>query len=639
MSTKRQIKRLLFQAPSLDGCRETCKKDYSFETKIGEGAFGQVWKIKHKKTGKYYACKQVSKEKVVKMIDQFRREVFIMYEVTHSHIIKLYHHFEDEKYFYLVMELAEAGSLFQKLVSERCFLERQANQYFREVMDAIDCLHSHNPAIIHRDIKPENILIDKEGNLKVTDFGWSNYYSSEQGTPRYTICGTTEYLCPEMVKETGHTPAVDIWCLGVLLYEMLCGFTPFRSAVKESLMQNISKAKIKFPNNISQLAKNLITRMLEKNPQKRITLDKIKEHGWVNLFCENNDGEGRSSIKELGNIGYLSVPSDRLEPPKPKEFMDNESNLNSFRKSISKIKQELYSRIELCKKNRENIKVITTQIKEEEASGKIIEQEITEKRRKLADLEGNIKTVNEKLLDSNIQLEKLSNSSNLSLFREKIEKQLNEFCAKLLEVDNTTLKKNELDSEISLLTEQHIDKEKYLENLRQYSKKINKKGSMLHSSKQSQLKNFQNSYEFLTSQIEQHESLLAKIESPENKMAREIMYFIRAKKQEIIEVSTIEDKLRDIEDKLSLKEVDIELIKIDFLDRKSKFIRNIRIEKENIARRNSLQALMKIKVEQPMRINDMLVRQLENSRIIEKKYMLESIELSRARAKATVIDK
>ena len=162
---------------------------------------------------------------------------------------------------------------------------------------------------------------------------------------------------------------------------------------------------------------------------------------------------------------------------------------------------------------------------------------------------------------------------------------------------------------------------------------------MLHSSKQSQLKNFQNSYEFLTSQIEQHESLLAKIESPENKMAREIMYFIRAKKQEIIEVSTIEDKLRDIEDKLSLKEVDIELIKIDFLDRKSKFIRNIRIEKENIARRNSLQALMKIKVEQPMRINDMLVRQLENSRIIEKKYMLESIELSRARAKATVIDK
>ena len=171
MLNRKPHRKLLYQPPPLDGEKETCKTDYSFELKLGDGAFGQVWRIKHKKTSKLYACKQVAKEKVMKMLDQFRREVLIMYELFHPNIIRLYHHFEDTKYFYLVMELAEGGNLFQKLATEKTFMEKSAFQYFSEVLSAVEYLHSHVPSIIHRDIKPENILISKAGNLKLTDFG------------------------------------------------------------------------------------------------------------------------------------------------------------------------------------------------------------------------------------------------------------------------------------------------------------------------------------------------------------------------------------------------------------------------------------------------------------------------------------
>ena len=152
-----------------------------------------------------------------------------MYDLDHKHIIKLFNRFEDEKFFYLIMEYAEGGNLFHKLYRERQFVERVAAQYFREVLLAIEYLHSFEIPIIHRDLKPENILLDKNGYVKVTDFGWSNYYNKDTAIPRTTVCGTLEYLPPEMVNEQGHHPSADIWCLGVLLFEMLVGYTPFKS--------------------------------------------------------------------------------------------------------------------------------------------------------------------------------------------------------------------------------------------------------------------------------------------------------------------------------------------------------------------------------------------------------------------------
>ena len=162
MSFRKQNNKLLFESPSVTSGeeQELTRSDFDFERKLGDGAFGQVWRVRHKKTSNYYALKQVPKQKVTKMLSQFRRELYIMYEINHPHIVKLYNHFEDKDYFCLIMELAE-GNLFHKLYREKHFLEKVAVQYFREVLLAVEYLHSHVPSIIHRDIKPDNFLIGK----------------------------------------------------------------------------------------------------------------------------------------------------------------------------------------------------------------------------------------------------------------------------------------------------------------------------------------------------------------------------------------------------------------------------------------------------------------------------------------------
>lgn len=238
MENKKPFRKLLFESPSVEKQEEEELKraDFEFERRLGDGAFGQVWRVRHRITSKRYGLKVVAKEKVIDMLPQFKREVFIMYELNHPHIIKLYNHFEDERYFYLIMELAEGGNMFQKLHREKQFIERVAAQYFREIVLAVEYLHSHVPAIIHRDLKPENILFDADGMVKLTDFGWSNYYSEDNLVPRTTICGTLEYLPPEMIDRMAHDTAADIWCLGVLLFEMLVGSTPFKARAKDQML-------------------------------------------------------------------------------------------------------------------------------------------------------------------------------------------------------------------------------------------------------------------------------------------------------------------------------------------------------------------------------------------------------------------
>jgi serine/threonine protein kinase len=282
MSLKKITKKILFESPSVLSGEDTeiKKLDFEFQKKLGHGAFGNVWKVRHKVTQELYAIKQVSKENVIKMPSQFRREVYIMYNLDHPHIAKLYNHFEDDRAFYLIMEYCENGNLFQRLQKQKQFMEVQACKYFCEVLLAIQYLHSHVPAIIHRDIKPENILLDKNDKVKLTDFGWSNYYGSDV-EPRKTVCGTPEYLPPEMVENKTHDTSADIWCLGVLLYEMLTGHTPFRSKINDVMRENISKCKPKFPLSFPTQAKDLISKLLIKPAYERLTIKEILNHPWV----------------------------------------------------------------------------------------------------------------------------------------------------------------------------------------------------------------------------------------------------------------------------------------------------------------------------------------------------------------------
>jgi aurora kinase, other len=253
------------------------KSDLEFLRKIGGGAFSTVWRVKYTPTSSLYALKIVQKSKVATILPQFRREVSILYEVEHPNIIRLFTHFEDFSCFYLLMELLEGGSLFHKLPKDKPLSEKLACSYFSQIASAVEYLHSCAPPIIHRDIKPENILLTKQGQVKLIDFGWANYLAEN----RNTTCGTLEYLSPEIVEEKSHDLSVDIWCLGVLLYEMLCGCTPFKATVKEMIFYNIRKGTIRFPATVSCLAKDLILKMLERTTENRISIVDVQKHEWV----------------------------------------------------------------------------------------------------------------------------------------------------------------------------------------------------------------------------------------------------------------------------------------------------------------------------------------------------------------------
>ncbi len=276
--------RILFLAPSVVSGEEheACKEDFESlsNSNIGVGGFGRVFKVKHKKNGKIYAIKVVDKAKVMEsnLADQMKLEVRIMYSLNHPHIIKLYNHFEDEDSFYLVMEYAAKGQLYTKLKLMGRLDERLTAQYIRELVSAIEYLHSLNPPIIHRDIKPENILLDEDESTKLCDFGWSNFNNSQK--KRTTYCGTQEYLAPEMIKQSGHDETLDHWGIGVLMFELLTGRPPFEGATQGELFDNIVKVRINFPKDFSKLAKDLVCRLLKSDPRERIRGKELADHAW-----------------------------------------------------------------------------------------------------------------------------------------------------------------------------------------------------------------------------------------------------------------------------------------------------------------------------------------------------------------------
>lgn len=276
--------RCLILSPTVKECleREGNKSDFfrEGERPIGKGGFGEVWKVIHKATNKLYCIKVIAKRSIIeqKMVDQMNREIEIMYKLNHPHIVKLVSHFEDDDSFYLIMNYASKGQLYTHLKKAGRFDQKTAAQFLRETIYALQFLHSFKPPIIHRDIKPENILLDENQRVKLADFGWSNYETID--VERKTYCGTPEYLAPEMLYKKGHDTSVDIWSVGVLMFELLCGSSPFASSSQEELFSNIKKHKINWPNDFPHLAKNLINKILKPNPKDRISLEEILSHVW-----------------------------------------------------------------------------------------------------------------------------------------------------------------------------------------------------------------------------------------------------------------------------------------------------------------------------------------------------------------------
>ena len=258
------------------------RSDFIIGKKLGRGQFGKVYLAKTRNSGLIVALKVLNKKQICesKYELQFRREIEIQSHLHHKNILEFYGFFWDKKSIYLIIEYAPGGELYKELLNEKDgkFTEEKASKYIIQVADALEYIH--NKHIIHRDIKPENIL-NSNGILKLADFGWSVHTLSNA---RKTFCGTIDYLPPEVIEKKPHNECADLWCLGVLIYEFCAGVPPFDCKMQCDKIKKIRNLDFKFPSHFSSDVKDLIQKLLIKNPDKRISLEEFKKHRWITKY-------------------------------------------------------------------------------------------------------------------------------------------------------------------------------------------------------------------------------------------------------------------------------------------------------------------------------------------------------------------
>ncbi|KAI9193321.1 AGC family protein kinase [Polychytrium aggregatum] len=270
--------------------------DFDVGRPLGKGKFGRVYLAREKKSGYVVALKILFKTEILenKVEKQLRREIEIQSHLRHYNILRLYGYFYDAKRVYLILEYAAGGELYNELRKQGRFNEEKAAKYIAQMTNALGYLHSKS--VIHRDIKPENMLLGMNGEIKIADFGWSIHAPNSRRT---TLCGTLDYLPPEMIEARDHDAGVDLWALGVLCYEFITGSAPFEEPTGsyKATYRKIVKVDISFPPHVSDEAKDLIMRLLQKDSDKRLPLKDVIRHPWILRY---------NRPEELGLIGPSS---------------------------------------------------------------------------------------------------------------------------------------------------------------------------------------------------------------------------------------------------------------------------------------------------------------------------------------------
>ena len=272
------------ESSNIDNVKLYTMNDFEIGKKLGRGKFGNVFLARMKKPPQFIvALKVLQKAQLQKsgVEHQLRREVEIQSQLRHKNILRLYGYFYDEKRVYLILEFAARGELYKELTKCGRFDEPRAATYICDLSKALDYCHRKN--VIHRDIKPENLLIGFYGEIKIADFGWSVHAPTSRRT---TLCGTLDYLPPEMIEGKDHDMAVDIWSLGVLTYEFLCGNPPFEAEGHTATYKRIAKVDLRFPSHVSLEARELITALLKKEPTQRQQLKDVPSSAWIKKHCK-----------------------------------------------------------------------------------------------------------------------------------------------------------------------------------------------------------------------------------------------------------------------------------------------------------------------------------------------------------------
>jgi len=265
---------------------------YEMGDELGRGRFSTVRHATHKKEKVGYAIKEVENESLddEENLEALETEIKILRKLRHPHIVNLKEVVTTDAYTYIIMELLSGGELFHRIIQKTCFPEPEAQELFGKILMSMEYLHNLN--IVHRDVKPENILYQSEGSndVKLIDFGYAGIWTADK--PLTGLCGTPDYVAPEVLTwydddETG-TPygkGSDMWSMGVLLYVILSGCSPFNGEDEDSLLELVKEAKYEFYEkeweHISKEAKDLISKLLVVDPVKRLTMEETLAHPWL----------------------------------------------------------------------------------------------------------------------------------------------------------------------------------------------------------------------------------------------------------------------------------------------------------------------------------------------------------------------
>ena len=330
-------------------------KNFRFNKKfdlIGNGSYGNVYLTHHRIDNKPYAIKLIEKKKLKKLnypIKIIYREISYQIQLNHPNIIRLYSFHEDEENIFMILEYSNNGTLFSKIRKQKFLLERESFKYFIEVVNAVNFLHKNN--FIHRDIKPENILLNENNNIKLCDFG--SCVQIQENEKRNTICGTFEYMSPELLKQEKYNFNVDIWALGILLFEMLHGKSPFKPNVmfnnkddeRKEIFNNAinSNFEIDKMKNLSPECIDLINILLRRKDfnNYEFKVSDIYQHIWVKKFQNENKKKliipeqkikrnhilGTKALSiDLGSKKNINVPILKILYKNNNNFMDNKNS-------------------------------------------------------------------------------------------------------------------------------------------------------------------------------------------------------------------------------------------------------------------------------------------------------------------------
>lgn len=311
--------------------KKWCLNDFEIGKPLGKGKFGNVYLAREKRSKYIVALKVIFKHQVQKAgcEHQLRREIEIQSHLRHPNILRLYGYFYDETRVYMILEYAPKGELYTHLKQMGKFNDEKAATYINQLADALSYCHSKK--VIHRDIKPENLLLGLYGELKIADFGWSVHAPSSRRT---TICGTLDYLPPEMIDDRPHDEKVDLWSLGVLCYELLVGKPPFETPTHDGTYQKITKVDYKCPATMSPDAVDLIARLLRKNPNERLSLDGVMNHVWIKKNAVINlNTSSHSFTTATANLSQSSNNTSVNTSSSSSSYSSNISNTSSSNSS------------------------------------------------------------------------------------------------------------------------------------------------------------------------------------------------------------------------------------------------------------------------------------------------------------------